>query len=166
MKRGRARQRAASAELAMRISLAMLIAVSLTGCFGPEERRPGMRLPGGIAPTPSDWSFTDDHPLIAIEVRTPYLLPHSVTIVCGSLDGNLYVGARDPETKRWPGWVDDDPEVRLGIGDRVYEGRLEPITDEALIARVRQAMATKYDRPPASGEVAIRYWQVVPRTQP
>jgi hypothetical protein len=146
-----------------RIGFAILIALGLAGCFGPKDRRPGMRLPGEVAATPSDWSFTNDHPLIAIEVTTPYFLPHSVTIVCGALDGALYVGAREPETKRWPGWADRDPEVRLGIGDRVYEVRLEPITDAARIARVREAMAIKYDRPPPSEAVAIRYWRVVPR---
>jgi len=90
-----------------RICMAITIAVSLAGCFGPQDRRPGMRLPGEVTPTPSDWSFTDDHPEIAIEVRTPYFLPHSVTIACGSLDGNLFIGASDPETKHWPGWGSD-----------------------------------------------------------
>ncbi len=151
------------------IVIGIVIAISLAGCFGPQDRRPGMRLPGELAPTPSDWSFTNDHPEIAIEVRTPYFLPHSVTIVCSVLDGNLYVGARDPESKRWPGWADDDPEVRLGIADRVYEVKLAPIEDAALIARVRQASATKYGsryrRSPATEErPPIRYWQVQPRS--
>ena len=110
-------------------------------------------------------SFTNDHPQIAIEVSTPYFLPHSVTIACGTFDGNLYVGARDPETKRWPGWVDDDSEVRLGIGDRVYEVKLDPITDAALIARIRQGTSTKYpDLPLPPDGVPVRYWQVDPRS--
>ena len=83
--------------LTPRIGIAIAIAISLTSCFGPKDRRPGMRLPGEVTPTPSDWSFTNDYPEIAIEVRTPYFLPHSVTIACGTLDRNLYVGARDPE---------------------------------------------------------------------
>ena len=32
---------------------------------------------------------------------TFYLLPHSVTIACTSLDGQLYLWANDPEEKRW-----------------------------------------------------------------
>jgi len=151
-----------------RIGIAIVITISLFGCFGPSDTRPGMRLPGELAPTPSDWSFTNDYPEIAIEVRTPYFLPHSVTIVCTELEGNLFIGARDPETKHWPGWVDDDPEVRLGIGDRVYEVRLVPLSDPALLARLRAASDAKYGttyrqhstperRPP------IRRWQVQPR---
>ncbi len=151
--------------ISMGIGIAIAIAIGLAGCFGPQDRRPGMRLPGELTPTPSDWSFTNDHPLIAIEVRTPYLLPHSVTIVCTELDGKLYVGARDPESKRWPGWADDDPEVRLGIADRVYEVELAPIGDAALIERVRQAGAAKYGAPPRSeAGPPIRYWRVQPRS--
>jgi hypothetical protein len=76
----------------------------------------------------------------------------------------LFVGARDPETKRWPGWVDDDPEVRLGIGDRVYEVKLVPITDPALIARILQGASNNSGRAPPPDDVAIRFWQVQPRS--
>ena len=127
-----------------------------------------MWLPGEVAPLPSDWSFTNDHPEIAIEVSTPYFLPHSVTIVCVELDGALYVGARDPESKRWPAWADDDPEVRLGIGNFVYEVVLDLIEEDAQIALIRQAGATKYklvyNPPPFSERSLIRYWQVQPRS--
>ena len=151
------------------VTIAIAMLISLAGCLGPKDTRPGMRLPGELAPTPSDWSFTNDHPEIALEVRTPYFLPHSVTIVCTELDGNLYVGARNPESKRWPGWVDNDPEVRLGIADRVYEVELVPLRDPAHLARIRQASDIKYGTkyrptsPPEEGP-PIRRWRVQPRS--
>lgn len=154
----------------LRIGIAILLMTSSAGCFGPSDTWPGMRLSGELAPTPSDWSFTNDHPEIAIEVQTPYFLPHSVSVVCTELDGNLYVGARNPDNKRWPGWVDRNPAVRIGIGDRIYEVELAPIKDPALRARVREANDAKYGtqhrNPSTPPEEAprIRRWQVVPRT--
>ena len=148
------------------LAIGIALAAAVAGCFGPEDRRPGTRLTGEVAATPSDWSFTNDHKLIAIEVQTPYLLPHSVTIWCAEVDGQLYVGAREPETKRWPGWADRNPNVRLGIGSQTFEVLLTPLEDADRIARVRQSYAAKYDlqRTPAGRGPSIRYWQVEPRT--
>ena len=147
------------------IILALLIAVS--GCFGPEDQRPGLHIRGEVvAVPPSDWSFTNEHREIAVEVRTPYLLPHSVTIWCAEVEGKLYIGARDPDTKRWPGWADRYPDVRLQIGPQLFEVRLTPLDDAARIALVRRAYAAKYDLPrSAAGEgPPIRYWRVESRS--
>ncbi len=146
--------------------LALLCAASLTACFGPSERRPGMWLSGEVASLPDDWSFTDADKEIAIQVSTPYLLPHSVTIWCAALDGALYVGARDPETKHWPGWVDREPNVRLGIAGKVYEVRLAPLDDAPTLERLKVAYGVKYALPaPAAGTPtpALRYWRVEAR---
>jgi hypothetical protein len=152
---------------ATRLWLVFATGIALIGCFGPEDRRPGLRLRGEVVATPpSDWAFTDEHREIAVEVQTPYLLPHSVTIWCAQMDGELYLGARSPETKHWPGWVDRDPDVRLGIGPRVYEVRLAPLEDGNRIARLRQAYAAKYDLPrtPEGESPPVRYWRVGPRS--
>ncbi len=148
------------------VALALIGMLSAAGgCIDPEDRRPGLWLRGEPAEPPADWSFTGAHPEIAIEVRTPYLLRHSVTIWCASVDGRLYVGARSPETKRWPGWVDDDPDVRLGIESSIYRATLVPLEDPAELERVGRAYAAKYDLPPRPGEGAasFRYWRVEPR---
>jgi hypothetical protein len=150
-----------------------LALLTLTACLDPSDRRPGTWLSGEVvAELPSDWSFSDAHKEIAIQVATPYLLPHSVTIWCAALDGALYVGARDPETKRWPAWVDSDPNVRLGIDGKLYDVRLTPLdenADAAELARLRAAYAVKYaipaappDAPPGSIP-PTRYWRVGPR---
>ena len=151
----------------IRLAIVLAIATSLSACFGPSEQRPGLRLSGeAVATPPGDWTFTNDFKEIAVEVRTPYFLPHSVTIWCAELKGKLYIGARDPETKRWPGWVDRNPDVRLRIGDRIYAVRLAVIDAADEIAQVRRAYVAKYDLPdpPPEGGPPMRYWSVEPRS--
>ena len=154
----------------LRTATVLFVALTLHACLDPSDRRPGTWLSGEVvADLPADWSFTDANKEIAIEVATPYLLPHSVTIWCAALDGALYVGARDPDTKRWPAWVDDDPNVRLGIGGKVYEVKLAPldeVADAATLARLRAAYALKYALPavpadaPPGAIPPTRYWRV------
>jgi hypothetical protein len=163
-------RRAAALEESMtsvtRIGTTVVIAAALAGCFGPEDRRPGTQLRGEVVATPpSDWSFTEEHKEISIEVQTPYVMPHSVTIWCVEVDGELYIAARDPDTKHWAGWADEKPDVRLGIGPKVYEVHLDRLDEPEQIDRVRQAYGSKYDLPKMSpGEgPPVRYWHVAPR---
>jgi hypothetical protein len=145
----------------------VLLSLALVGC-NPSDRRPGVWLSGESAAFPVDWSFTDAEKEIAIEVQTPYLLPHSVTIWCASLDGALYVAASNPDSKRWPGWVDEDPNVRLLVAGKLYEARLEPLTDTGTVDRLRAVYAAKYQLggSGAGGDAlpSVRYWHVLPRT--
>jgi hypothetical protein len=147
-------------------SILSLAACVLLACIDPEDQRPGLWLSGEQAVTPvTDWSFTDAHPEIFIQVKTPYRIPHSVTIVCATLDGGLIVGARNPETKRWPAYIESNPDVRLKIGDQVFDQRLDLVEDPPTIEAIVRAYAAKYNRPvlrPAERPV-IRYWRVVGR---
>lgn len=147
--------------------LAVTCLLLLGGCE-PDDRRPGLWLSGEIQESlPDDWSFTNEHPEIHLQVSTPYLLPHSVTIWTAENGGNLYVGARAPETKNWPGWVDDDPAVKLEIDGKIYPVRLEPVTDPQEIEQVDRAYAGKYGLSGglSGGDEAVsqRYWRVEPR---
>lgn len=141
----------------------VLMAMLAAGC-GPEGQRSGFLLSGKEAAFPTDWRFTDDIKEIAIQVHTPYLIPHAVTIWCAQVDGQLYVGASAPSTKHWPGWVDKNPDVRLRIGDAIYSARLVPVDDAAAIATVRAAYSTKYQLTgtPISAVPEVRYWHVTP----
>ncbi len=143
-----------------------LVTAVVVGCVDPEGQRPGLRLSGESAREfPADWSFTNEYREIALEVHAPYLLSHSLTIWCGSVGGQLYVAARDPETKRWPGWVARNPNVRLRISGRIYEAALVRLDATEEIDQVRGAYAAKYGLPnPApAGSPPIRYWRVAPR---
>ena len=152
---------------ALRASLAITVAACLVGCIDPKDQRPGLELRGEVVQqTPADWNFTNAHREIDIQVATPYLIPHSVTIWCAAAGDELYVGARNPDSKRWPGWVERDPNVRLRIGDRIYAVRLAVIDAADEIAQVRRAYVAKYDLPdpPPEGGPPMRYWRVEPRS--
>ncbi len=142
----------------------VFLIVLLAGC-GPQGQRAGFILGGTETPVPADWRFTDTYKEIAIQVHTPYLIPHAVTIWCAEMDGQLYVAASAPETKHWPGWVDRNPDVRLRIGDNIYAVRLTPVEDAGTIARVQAAYAAKYQLKANSdgGVRDVRYWHVAAR---
>jgi hypothetical protein len=147
----------------MQFTIALLGAGILLAACQPEDRRPGQWLSGEPRSYPEDWSFAHAYPEIALEVQTPYFIPHSITIWCAAMDGNLYIAAGQPETKSWPDWVDADPDVRLRVEDDLYEARLEPLEDEALIMRVMALQAEKYGFEMPSAPTGTRYWIVAPR---
>ena len=91
--------------------------------------------------------------------------PHAVTIWCAQVDGQLFVGASAPQTKRWPGWVDRNPDVRLRIGEQIFAVRLVALDDATVIAQVQAAYAAKYQLAGRGGDGApeVRYWRVSAR---
>lgn len=139
--------------------------LALTAC-DPSDRTPGLWLRGEVVdPPPEDWSFTDAHPEIFVEVATPYFLPHSVTIWCAQFHGQLFIGARDPDTKNWPGWLAQDRDIRLKVDARVYPVSAVEVTDTDTLEAVRAAYAEKYDLDPGEKR-NVRYWAIVPRGSP
>ena len=144
----------------------VLAGTALLGCQ-PSDQRPGQWLSGELEETlPEDWRFSDNFPEIYVQVSTPFLIPHSVTIWCAHLDGALFIGARDPETKNWPGWMERDPDVRLKIGDRLFDVTARDFDDEATLSALRAAYARKYDlAAPTEGQAPnVRYWAIGPRS--
>jgi hypothetical protein len=105
---------------------------------------PGRELSGDVVAAPvSDWSFTDEHDLIAVETRPA--APHSVTTICIAHEGALYVPASGASAKSWPYYAIADPRVRVKIGDLVYPVRATRVTDESLRPGLLAAARKKYD---------------------
>ncbi len=147
-------------------TLALLVLTPAAACVAPKDRRPGLRLSGEVVEEGGgDWAFIDAHREIWIETSPPWLVPHSVTVVCAAKDGRFFVGARNPDGKRWVANVDRDPDVRLGIGGVVYEQRLVPLDDDAGRAAAYAAYAAKYDLPAVRDPDGppMRYFEVVAR---
>jgi hypothetical protein len=144
----------------LRTLFVVLLAALLVGCLSPQDRRPGLMLPGRAISAPDDWTFTDAHREIAVQVQPPHLIPHSVTVWCASVDGKLYLAARDPDTKNWPGWVARDPRVRIGIEGSLYDGRLVDVTDATETDAVSASYQTKYGL--ADKLTGVRLWRFEP----
>jgi len=147
--------------------LLVLASALLVVACQPSDRTPGQWLRGTVTTWPDDWRFTDAHKEIYVEVKAPWRIPHSVTLWCVQVDGRLYIGARDPQSKKWPGWVDDDPSIRLKIGSALYEVAAEPLTDAQTLLVVQTAYASKYKLGAAGlgAGADVRYWSVVPRAR-
>ncbi len=145
-----------------------VVALFAAACsLEPSGERPGLWISGEAARAPaSDWSFTDGVEEILIETRTGYGLPHSVTIWCVAIDGELYVGASAPDfpkERRWVRNVRRAPDVRLEIAGRIYERRLELISDPARTDAVNRVFGRKYRYDVDEDPDPVVYWRVVDR---
>ncbi|MDA0790497.1 MAG: hypothetical protein O2780_13695 [Proteobacteria bacterium] len=97
----------------------------------PDERRPGTRLAGEMAPDgQTDFSFLKERTLVYVETRTLYLVPHSITAGAWQDNGKLYVGCSRCDGKYWSGNVRLDNHVRVKIGDLIYRLRAVRLDDE------------------------------------
>lgn len=124
----------------------LLVVLSITG-LGPHGRTPGLWLKGNVVTTPvTDWSFTENIPVVQIQTQSWYLLPHSVNINCLDYNGQLYLVSVYPAgTKHtWNDNVLRNPHVRLKIGDNVYDRTLSLVTDPAEQQGVMDARHKKY----------------------
>ena len=141
----------------------LLVVLRITG-FGPHDRMPGLWLNGNIVTAPvSDWSFTENIPVIQIQTETSYLLPHSVNINCLDYNGQLYLVSVYPAGTRhsWNENVMRDPRVRLKIGDQIYDRTVSLVTDQAVQEGVLQARHTKYPELKVPPNSTIHVFHVV-----
>jgi hypothetical protein len=143
----------------------LLFVLRITG-FGPSGPIPGLWLKGDLVTTPvSDWSFTNNFPVVEIQTNTWYLLPHSVNINCVAYNGQLYLasfypaGRTYPHGRSWNENVARDPHVRIKIGNQLYDRTLVHVTDPAEQQGVEEARSKKYpglNLPPGATLVAFR----------
>ncbi len=148
------------------MACAITIALTAACSIDPSEERPGLGLSGEVHQQEvEDWSFTSDAFEIFIETVTSYWIPHSVTAWCVIVGDELYVSADDADKKSWVGNVARNPNVRLKIGDKVYEQKLVPCTDDATIASIDSGFARKYqyEEEEADDDMTVGYWHVVER---
>ena len=141
----------------MRIALlaaALFLTGSTAGCSGPTILLPGGALAGTTTAAPADWSFTDAVSTIQLETRPAD--PYSVNIWVIALGPNLYVHA-GANRAEWVEHMEADPNVRLRVGDAIYELSATRVTEQAELDRFADAYEKKYDRRPRNENVAEVY---------
>src|SRR5579864_9816944 len=141
----------------------LLVVLRITG-FGPHDRIPGLWLKGNVVSTPvTDWSFTENIPVIQIQTQTWYLLPHSVNINCLVYNSQLYLVSVFPAgtTHGWNDNVMRNPNVRLKIGDQIYDRTLSLVADAAEQEGLLQARHKKYPQLRIPANPTIHVFHVV-----
>ena len=82
-----------------------------------------------------------------VETATWYGIPHSVTTTSWIHEGSLYVPCNECAGKRWPRNVARNPDVRIKLGDELYERRAVKVED-AQERRLAFAALTDQPMPP------------------
>ena len=149
---------------AKRFRALLVLALPVLLGIGPCSAGPGWleRMPGGVlngevvtAPV-ADWSFAQEAGLCQLEVRPSF--PHSVTLNCFALNGQLYIGCMACEGKMWSTYVGSDPSARVRISGKVYAVTLNRIShpDEMWVPWLSrwQKLRGNSDAP----EIPAGYW--------
>ncbi len=114
------------------------------GPVGPLGYMAGGRLHGPVGVFPNDPSAWAD--LLTVELETNPTDPRSVTVGLLVVDGVAFVPATlTPESKRWPGDLGRDANVRVRVDERIYRARLTRIRDPRLHERLAKAGQRKYN---------------------
>ena len=143
---------------AMRWVAVLAAAVVVLGCQ-PEDETPGLWLRGEAAVEPvDDWRFTNEIEEIFVETRPWYGIPHSTTIWCVELDGELYVGSYGYEKKTWEKNIARDATAKLAISGKLYEVSLVPVTEPGRVEALDAAYGQKYDMADVFGDAIPEWW--------
>jgi len=146
------------------VCLGVALVVFRIAGLNPHGRIPGLWLTGNVVTTPvTDWSFTEKVPNIELQTESRFLLPHSVTIDCLDYNGQLYVSSVYPAGSP-RGWNDNairDPNVRIKIGNNLYDRTLFLVNDPSERDAVLQVRARKYPHLKVPANSTIHVFRVV-----
>jgi hypothetical protein len=123
--------------------------VAGAGC-GPV---PGGSLAGAVAPAPAAWAEALGGEKAFCEIESRPADPHSIQLECFVVDGALYAQSHRWALASW--WPTESwaalwlthPDVRVRVGDAIYELRAVRVTDAAVRDPILKARG--YDPVPA-----------------
>ena len=138
-------------------SAGLIVVATLLMGMGPLDRLPGARLVGPVVDGPIDsWRFVEKAGQCQLETRPQY--PHSVTVNCWHLDGQLYIGCMRCQGKVWSRYVVETKLARVKIASQVYRVTLERTTDPQEMTFSWAARWDQLGRARPVGSVPEDYW--------
>jgi hypothetical protein len=70
----------------------------------------------------------------------------------------MILGPKDPSERKWVAHVQDDPRVRIRIGNTVFDRRAVRVENANEYDAARSALEAKYDRDPAKRDPERAIW--------
>ena len=138
-------------------SAGLVVVATLLMGMGPLDRLPGARLVGPVVDGSVDsWRFVEKAGQCQLETRPQY--PHSVTVNCWHLDGQLYIGCMRCQGKVWSRYVVETKLARVKIASQVYRVTLERTTDPQEMTLSWAARWDQLGRVRPVGSVPEHYW--------
>ena len=114
----------------------------LAACSEPFIVFAGGALSGEEEAPPEDWSELESEETFQLEARPED--PYSVNIWAVGIGRDVYIGT-GPDGTRWSGYLEEDPRVRLRVGETLYPLLARRVTDRDERRQVAAAYAEKYE---------------------
>jgi hypothetical protein len=111
---------------------------------------PGGELSGTVKPAPSDWKFSNAYEDVQLETRLDD--PYSVNIWGVAVGKRFMIASGRGLENAWAQHIEADPNVRLRIGEDIYELRAVRTDHRLDRRRLLAAMRAKYEFEPDEGE--------------
>ena len=91
----------------------------------------GGELAGTLSEVPDSWQLDEMSGLAQLETRPED--PYSINLTYVQLDGRFYIYAGDTRTN-WVQHIEQNPHVRIRVGDTIYPARASRVLDDEEIA--------------------------------
>jgi hypothetical protein len=130
---------------------------------GPIGPIPGGAFQGTVDPTPT-LDASNLEKVIELEIRPAK--PWSLHVWNVVVDGEIYVPSAVGARRRWTAVAVAEPNVRLRTHGRIYERRIEKVSDPSLRTRIGAAVAARYgfDPPKNPDDDTTWYFHIAPRS--
>jgi hypothetical protein len=119
-----------------------LLLLTLGGCAEPFIVLSGDSLRGEVIDPPPSWKEFSEVQVVQLETSPED--PYSVNIWTAAIGPDIYI-ATGADPTSWTEHLDINSDVRLRIGEQIYELEASPVTDPAERGRVGAEYVRKYD---------------------